>query len=61
MDGTTFTCRECTKPVFKLHGNILVIKARHHGEWHTTAIPIDILVNEASSGVDVYDMIRSQR
>ena len=34
-------CDECSTIVFVIKGGQVEIKARHHGEWHTTRIPLD--------------------
>jgi hypothetical protein len=32
------SCSECRTPVAEIQGDLLIIKTKHHGEWHTTAI-----------------------
>ena len=33
-------CDECATPVAELRPGGLVIKSRHHNEWHVTIIPL---------------------
>ena len=36
-------CDECQTPVAELRADCLVIKSRHHNEWHVTVISFDQL------------------
>lgn len=42
------TCQKCRTPVFELAGNKLVVRAKHHGEWHTSKYDLNEL-KEADS------------
>lgn len=32
-------CQECQTPVAEFRNGDLLIKSRHHGEWHVTVVP----------------------
>lgn len=36
-------CDECNTPIFEVVGETLVIRTRHHGERHTSIIPLNSL------------------
>jgi len=37
-------CECCHKPLFELRGGVLIVKVKHHGDWHTSVIPLARLV-----------------
>lgn len=55
-DSQLFRCGKCNTPIFAIQNNCLVIESRHHGEKHTTAIPILDLVYLAY-GLDIKTII----
>lgn len=36
-------CDECQTPVAEVRADCIVIKSRHHGQWHVTVISFDQL------------------
>jgi len=46
---------ECDHPTCKrqaiiVRGDVIIVWARHHGEWHNTTIPITKLFSEMRNG-----------
>ncbi len=33
-------CQCCNTPLFEIVGDRLLVKARHHGEWHVTSLAL---------------------
>lgn len=44
MRRTKLYCDQCGVPVAEVVGNTVVICSRHHGEKHTTVIPISVIL-----------------
>jgi hypothetical protein len=42
---------------------LLVIRARHHGEWHETVVPLELLLEGTAQAteIDLYNAVRAQR
>ena len=38
-------CSDCNTPIFQVEGGSLIIKSKHHGERHLTAISLGELIN----------------
>lgn len=43
---TVVRCQECGTPAYEWRQGCLVIKARHHGEWHVIVVPLAQLRSE---------------
>ncbi len=41
-------CDECHVTVMAVQNGALVVKVKHHGETHTTVIPLTALIDKAS-------------
>lgn len=46
MKRVKLICDECRTPVAELVGNTVVIQVNHHGQKHTTIIPIEELLGK---------------
>ncbi len=47
------TCEHCQTPLFELRGSCLVVKAKHHHQWHISVIPIArLLALAVDQGLD---------
>jgi len=33
-------CEECGHPILAVRGNVVVVKVKHHGDWHTSVVPL---------------------
>ncbi len=33
-------CDECGHPLFAVRGSMVVVKVKHHGDWHTSVVPL---------------------
>lgn len=44
MRGTKLFCDHCGTPVAEVVGDTVVIQSNHHGEKHTTVIPISVIL-----------------
>lgn len=42
-------CSECNTPIAEVQNGCLVIKARHHGDEHTTVLPLNDLLRRYGS------------
>jgi hypothetical protein len=41
-------CQECGKPIAEVRDGMLVIKVKHHGDWHVSVIPLSSLLERAA-------------
>lgn len=39
-------CSECNTPIAEVQNGCLVIRAKHHGDEHTTVLPLDDLLRQ---------------
>lgn len=36
--GMMVRCQCCNTPLFEIAGDRILVKAKHHGEWHVTSL-----------------------
>ncbi len=41
-------CAGCNAPALRIEGGNLIIEHKHHGERHTTVLPLSYLVDKAA-------------
>lgn len=42
-------CAGCNSPALRIEGQNLIIEHKHHGERHTTVIPLSYLVDKVTT------------
>jgi len=54
------SCDICGTPVFEVHKGVIIIKAKHHGEVHTTVVSIaELVVQWLFASVSLSEQLRN--